>query len=110
MSRGNLNGFAVSIETIFQSREDQRALRRRLPRRGFRKSLARSFRDLGMSDDANRSSTSVGFGNCQLEQFVQMVVHKRGWVFVAAGHKSNEGVVSMARKEYTRPDRSATRY
>ena len=107
MSRGNLNGFAVSIERSFgpeKIREDASTTSTPwIPRISHE-----ILRDLGMSDDAI-VEYFCRFRHCQLEQFVQMVVHKRGWVCRSwRGHKSNEGVVSWLERNTT-PTRQKAR-
>src|SRR5882762_6917569 len=100
MSRDNLNGFAVSIERSFAPEkigEDASTTSAPWVPRISREIL----RDLGMSDDAI-VEYFCRFRHCQLQQCVQMVAHKRGWVCRSwRGHKSNEGVVSWRSEEHT---------
>ena len=107
MSRGNLNGFAVSVERSFDPEkigEDASTTSAPWVPRISREIL----RDLGMSDDAI-VEYFCRFRHCQLQQFVQMVAHKRGWVCRSwRGHKSNEGVVSWLERNTT-PTRQKAR-
>jgi hypothetical protein len=90
MSRGNLNGFAVSIERSFvPAKIGEDASAPWVPRISHE-----ILRDLGMSDDAIVQYFGR-FPHGQLDEFVQMVLHKRGWMCRGwRGHMSNEGVVS----------------
>ena len=93
MSRGNLNGSAVSVEPSFGPEkigDDVPTTSAPWVSRISHEIL----RDLGMSDDAI-AQYFCRFRHGQLEQFVQMVLHKRGWMCRTwRGHMSNEGVVS----------------
>src|SRR5215467_15864569 len=99
MSRGNLNGFEVSIERCCGPEKigkDTSTSAPWVPRISHE-----ILRDLGMSDDAI-AQYFCRFRHCQLEQFVQMVLHKRGWMCRRwRGHMSNEGVVSWPKRNTT---------
>ena len=78
MSRGNWNGFEVSIErSSGPEKIGKDASTTSAP--WIPQISHEILRDLGMSDDAI-VEYFCRFRHCQLEQFVQMVVHKRGWV------------------------------
>jgi hypothetical protein len=81
MSRDNLNGFAVSIERSFAPEkigEDASTTSAPWVPRISHEIL----RDLGMSDDAI-VQYFCRFRHGRSEQFVQMVLHKRGWIRAA---------------------------
>src|SRR5258708_2079787 len=109
MSRGNLNGFAVSIERSFgpekigwDGAKGCGAWVTRISQE--------ILRDLGMSDDAI-VQYFCRFRHGQLEQFVQMVLHKRGWMCRSwRGHMSNEGVVSWPKGNITASRQRAQRH
>ena len=75
MSRGNLHGFGVSIKrSLGPEKIGENASSPWVPR------ISREIlRDLGMSDDAI-VQYFCRFRHGQLEQFVQTVLHKRGWM------------------------------
>ena len=108
MSRGNLNGFAVSVERSFgpeQIGEDASTTSAPWVRRISHEIL----RDLGMSDDAIVQYFRR-FRHCRSEQFVQMVLQKRGWMCRSwRGHMSKEGVVSWPRRNTTATRQKAQR-
>src|SRR5258705_2247356 len=108
MSRGNLKGFAVSIERSFGP-EKNRVHASTTSAPWVPRISREILRDLGMSDDAI-VQYFFRFRYCQLEQFVQMVVHKRGWECRSwRGHKSNEGVVSWLERDTTTTKQKAPR-
>src|SRR5260370_37771066 len=100
MSRGNLNGFAVSIERSFGPEkivEDASTTSAPWVPRISHEIL----RDLGMSDDAI-VQYFCRFRHGQLERFVQLVLHKRGWMCRSwRGHVRNWGVVSFPKRNTT---------
>ena len=107
MSRDNLNGFAVSIERSFAPEKigEDASMTSALwdPRISHE-----ILRDLGMSDDAI-VQYFCRFRHGQLERFVQLALHKRGWMCRSwRGHKSNEGVVSWLERNTT-PTRQKAR-
>ncbi len=109
MSRGNPSGHEVTIE------------RSRGPEKIGKDASTTSapwvprisheiLRDLGMSDDAI-AQYFCRFRHGQLEQFVQMVLHKRGWMCRRwRGHTSNEGVVSWPKGNITASRQRAQRH
>ena len=108
MSRGNLNGFEASIERAFRTekigKDASTTSAQWVPRISHE-----ILRDLGMSDDAI-AQYFCRFRHGQLEQFVQMVVHKRGWMCRSwRGHMSKEGVVSWPRRNTTATRQKAQR-
>jgi hypothetical protein len=100
MSRGNLNGSAVSSERSFGSEKiGDDASTTSVP--WVRRISHEILRDLGMSDDAI-VQYFCRFRHGRSEQFVQMVLHKRGWMCRSRrGHMSNEGVVSWPKRNTT---------
>ena len=107
MSRGNPNGLEVSIERSFGpekvGKDASTTSAQWVPRISHE-----ILRDLGMSDDAI-AQYFCRFRHGQLEQFVQMVLHKRGWMCRSwRGYKSNEGVVSWLERNTT-PTRQKAR-
>ncbi len=103
MSRGNLNGCEASIERSCRPEKIGKGVSTTsapwVPRISHE-----ILRDLGMSDDAI-VQYFCRFRHGQLEQFVQMALHKRGWMCRRwRGNMSNEGVVSWP-KGNTSPSR-----
>jgi hypothetical protein len=100
MTRGNLSGSAVSVERPFgpeKSGDDASTTSAPwVPRMSHE-----ILRDLGMSDDAI-VQYFCRFRHGRSEQFVQMVLRKRGWMCRSWwGHMSNEGVVSWPKRNTT---------
>jgi hypothetical protein len=107
MSRGDPNGFAVSGERSFGPEKiGKDALMTSAP---WVPRISREIlRDLGMTDDAI-VQYFCRFQHGQMEPFVQMVVHKRGWTCRSwRGHLSDEGDVSWP-KRTTTPARQKAR-
>src|SRR5215831_3975085 len=101
MSRGNLSGLEASIERpcgLGNTRTDASTSSTPwVPRISYE-----VLRDLGMSDGAI-AQYFCRFRHGQLEQFVRMVLHKRGWNCRRwRGHMSNEGAVSWPKGNTTR--------
>jgi len=108
MSRGNLNGFAVSIERSF-SPEKIRVHASKTSAPWVPQISREILRDLGMSDDAI-VQYFCRFRHGRSEQFVQMVLHKRGWMCRGwRGQMSNEGVVSWPKRNTTATRQKAQR-
>jgi hypothetical protein len=108
MSRDNLNGFAVSIERSFAPEkigtDASTTSAPWVPRISHE-----ILRDLGMSDDAI-VQCFCRFRHGQLERFVQLVPHKRGWMCRSwRGHMSNEGVLSFPKRNTTSTRQKARR-
>ena len=108
MTRGNLNGSAVSVEGSFGPETIGDDVSRTsvpwVPRISHE-----ILRDLGMSDDAI-VQYFCRFRHGRSEQFVQMVLHKRGWMCRGwRGHMSNEGVVSWPKRNTTATRQKARR-
>jgi hypothetical protein len=104
MSRGNLNGFAVSIERSFgPEKVGEDASTTSAP--WVPRISHEILRDLGMSDDAI-VRYFCRFRHGQLEQFVQMVLHKRGWMCRSwRGHMSTRELYHGQKGIPHRPDR-----
>jgi hypothetical protein len=108
MTRSNLNGSTVSVERSFGPEpigdDVSTTSAPWVPQISHE-----ILRDLGMSDDAI-AQYFCRFRHGQLEQFVQMVLHKRGWMCRRwRGHMSNEGVVSWPKRNTTPTRRRAQR-
>ena len=108
MTRGNLNGSAVSVEGSFGPETIGDDVSRTsvpwVPRISHE-----ILRDLGMSDDAI-VQYFCRFRHGRSEQFVQMVLHKRGWMCRGwRGQMSNEGVVSWPKRNTTATRQKAQR-
>ncbi len=104
MSRGNLNGFAVSFGPEKIGEDASMTSAPWIPR------ISREIlRDLGMSDDAI-VQYFCRFRHGQLERFVQLALHKRGWMCRSwRGHMSNEGVLSFPKRNTTSTRQKARR-
>jgi hypothetical protein len=100
MSRGGLNGFVESIERTFRTgKTGKDASTSSAP--WVPQISHEILGDLGMSDEAI-ARYFCRFRHGQLEQFVQMTLHKRGWMCRRwRGHMSNEGVVSWPKRNTT---------
>src|SRR5215470_18187788 len=100
MSRGNPNGLDIEYRKTLRPREDWKGrvddLAPWVPPMSHE-----ILRDLGMSDDAI-AQYFCRFRHGRSEQFVEMVLHKRGWMCRSGrGHMSNEGVVSWPKRNTT---------
>src|SRR5262249_41033884 len=107
MSRGNLNGFEGSIERCCGPEKIGKDASTSAS------SILRISHEilqyLGMSDDAI-AQYFCRFRLGQLEPFVQMVLHKRGWMCRRwRGHMGSEGVVSWSKRNTTPTRRKAQR-
>ena len=108
MRRGNLNGFAVTVEQSFGrekiGKDASMGSAPWVPR------ISREIlRDLGMTDDAI-VQYFCRFQHGQMEPFVQMVLHKRGWTCRRwRGHLSNEGDLSWPKRNTTPARQKARR-
>jgi hypothetical protein len=100
MSRSNRSGLETSIER--SRRPEKSGTDASTTSAPWVPRISREIlRDLGMSDDAI-AQYFCRFRHGQLEQFVQMALHKRGWMCRRwRGHMSNEGVVSWPERNIT---------
>jgi hypothetical protein len=108
MSRGDPKGLAVNRERSFGLETiGKDALMTSAP---WVPRISREIlRDLGMTDDAI-VQYFCRFRHGQMEPFVQMVVHKRGWTCLSwGGHLSNEGDVSWPKRTTTSARQKARR-
>jgi hypothetical protein len=103
MSRGNPTGFEMGIERSCGPGEiGKDASTTSVPR--IARISHEILRDLGMSDD-EIAQYFYRFRHDRSEQFVQMVLHKHGWMRRGRrGHMSNEGAVSWPKRN-TAPSR-----
>ena len=105
MSRGNLNGFAVSIERSFGP-EKIRVHASTTSAPWVPRISREILRDLGMSDDAI-VRYFCRFRHGQLE----FVLQNRGWMCRRwRGHMSNEGAVSWPKGNITPSRQRAQRH